>query len=113
MSVTITSQTAFSIHAAAYWAARSAYEKHQTECQAVLESGDPLQLDYDKAYTPLVTAMNETAVNAALVPAATTAEIHGKVRIILNEHLHELQRETVLELFEALGRDAARIGGVS
>lgn len=113
MSVTITSQTPFSIHAAAYWIARRSYEEHRDQCQAPLTDSDPLQSDYDSAYTPLVTAMHHAAVAAVETPASTTAEIFKKIEIFLNESLHEDNHETVRSLIEALGRDAAKIGGAA
>lgn len=106
-------QTAFSIHAAAYWAARGAYEKHHAETQAHLADNDPLQSDYDSAYTPLVSAMHAAADAAVRTPALTVAEVFQKIEIFLNEGLHEQDRGEVRELIECLGRDAAKIGGVA
>lgn len=113
MSVTITGQSPFSIHAAAYWAARGAYEKHRDQCQGPLDRDDPLQHDYDSAYAPLVSAMHQAAEAAVRTPAATTAEISAKIEIFLNEELHDQHRSAVRELMECVGRDAAQIGGVS
>src|SRR3546814_4676886 len=80
----MTAQTAFSIHAVAYWAARQAYENHRVECQVPLSDDDPRQSDYDSAYTPLVSAMHDAAVAAVHTPAATAAERS-------EEHTSELQ----------------------
>lgn len=113
MSITITSPTPFSIHAAAYWAAREAYEKHRDEFHEAIETSDPLTFDYEAAYEPLVTAMQKTAEAAAAVPATTAVELHAKIETILNESLHEMGCKAVRELFEAIARDGARIGGVS
>lgn len=112
MSV-ILRQTPFTIHAAAYLAARQAYEAHRDECQVPLSSSDPLQCDYDDAYGPLVSAMHATASAAIRVPAASTAEIARKIEIMLKEDLHDDNRETIRELIECIGRDASRLGGVS
>src|SRR3546814_12540154 len=109
----MTAQTAFSIHAVAYWAARQAYENHRVECQVPLSDDDPRQSDYDSAYTPLVSAMHDAAVAAVHTPAATAAEMFKKIEILLNEELHHNDRDSVGELIECLGRDAARIGGRS
>lgn len=106
-------QTPFSIHAAAYWAAREAYEKHHSETQAHLADSDPLQSDYDSAYTPLVSAMHATADAAVRTSANTAAEVFQKIEIFLNESLHEQDRSEVRELIECLGRDAAKIGGAA
>lgn len=112
MSVTVSSKSPFGIHAAAYWAARGAYEKHRDDCRPV-QDDDPLVFDYESAYEPLVSAMHAAAHKAVLTPAATTSEIFQKIEIMMTEDLHDDHRDTVRELIEALGRDAARIGGVS
>lgn len=113
MSVTITSPTPFSIHAAAYWAARGAYEKHRDEYHEAVDTSDSLIFDYEAAYGPLVTAMQKTAEAAVGVAATTDAELRAKIEIILNERLHEMGSKAVREFFEVIARDAARIGGVS
>lgn len=112
MSVTI-HQSPFSIHAAAYWAARQAYENHRVECQVPLAEDSPLQMDYDSAYAPLVGAMHDAAHAAIRVPADSTADMLKKIEIFLNEDLHHDDRDTVRELIECLGRDAAKIGGAA
>lgn len=112
MSITITSMSPFSIHAAAYWAARGAYEKHRDDCRPA-EGGDPLQFDYEAAYQPLVDAMHIAAEAAVRSPAGTTDEIARKLEIFINEDLHHNERDDVAELLRCVAADAKRIGGAA
>jgi hypothetical protein len=107
----MSAQTAFGIHAAAYWAARGAYEKHREQC--LPSSDDALMHDYEAAYTPLVAAMHDAAIAAVEASASTTAEIFQKIEIFLTESLHHDEREAVGQLIGCIGRDAARIGGTA
>lgn len=111
MSVTITGQSPFSIHAAAYWIARDAYEKHRDQCQSPLASDDPLQSDYDDAYTPLVEAMTDTGVNAVRVPVATSAELAQKIEIFAREEMDDYEGSK--ELIAIILADARRLGGAA
>lgn len=78
--------TPFSIHAAAYWAARTAYDTHRKGCLPA-ESESLLMLAYEDAYGTLVGAMHDSAVSAIKTPAANVAEIIEKVAIIDHEGL--------------------------
>lgn len=111
MSVTITSQTRFSIHAAAYWIARRAYEMHRDQCQGLLANDDPLQGDYDDAYQPLVDAMTDSGVNAVRCPVATSAELAQKIEIFAREEMDDYEGSK--ELIGLILADAKRIGGAA
>jgi hypothetical protein len=111
MSVTITSQTPFSIHAAAYRIARDAYEKHRDQCQAPLAQHDPLQRDYEDAYQPLVDAMTDSGVNAVRCPVSTSAELAQKIEIFAREEMEDYEGSK--ELIAIILADAKRIGGVA
>lgn len=111
MSVTITGQSPFSIHAAAYWIARESYEKHRDQCQGPLAQDDPLQSDYDDAYTPLVDAMTDSGVNAVRCPVATSAELAQKIEIFAREEMDDYEGSK--ELIGLILADAKRIGGVA
>lgn len=109
MSAPVTAM-AFSVHAAAYWAARGAYEKHRDECQPE-STESPLQLPYEAACEPLITAMLDAAQSAVRTPAASTAEIAAKLTIVIEEEMHNNQ--AAKELIEFVLADAKRIGGVA
>lgn len=104
-----TTLTTFSIHASAYRIARRAYELHRDECQAPLEDGDPLHMDYDDAYTPLVSAMTDTATSAVLCPAPTIRELATKIAIFHREDMQDM--ENAKELIAVILADAQRLAG--
>ena len=101
--------TAFGIHAAAYRIARQAYELHRDECQAPLQQGDPLHMDYDDAYTPLVSAMNDCATSAVLCPARTIGELATKIAIFHDEDMQDMGNAE--DLLAVILADAKRLAG--
>lgn len=104
-----TTMTAFGIHAAAYRIARKAYELHRDECQAPLPEGDRLHMDYDDAYTPLVSAMTDTAASAVLCPVLTVGELATKIAIFHREDMQDM--EGAKELIGVILADAKRLAG--
>lgn len=101
--------TAFGIHAAAYRIARKAYELHRDECQAPLADGDPLHMDYDDAYTPLVTAMTDSGTSAVVCPVQTIGELATKIAIFHREDMQDM--ENAKELIAVILGDAYRLAG--
>ena len=101
--------TPFTIHAAAYRIARQAYELHRDECQAPLLQGDPLHMDYEDAYTPLVSAMNDCATSAVLCAVRSIGELATKIAIFHREEMQDM--ENANDLLAIILADAERLAG--
>lgn len=101
-------RTPFDVHAAAWRAAKQAYEMHYAECRPA-ENDDPLHHDVDDASSALVGAMHEAGLAAVRVPSQTVDEVIQKLVIFEKEGLYETDRDTLIELVSFISAEAVRL----